>query len=83
MKEGEMRGVVRYLYKPQEGPLLSSHRGDAFDKIKEFCLGPFEMVREGPTKGRRRLVESVGGSEVITENWWGIRFRCTGIAKRS
>ena len=76
IREGEMGGVVRYLYKENEGHLLSSHRGEAFRQIKKFCVGPYDVVQEGPTNGRSRVVEGVGGAEIITEQWWGIRFRC-------
>ena len=76
IQEGPNGGVVRYLYKEHQGPMLSSHRGEAFSKIKRFCLGPYKIVREGQTRGRSRVVEGIGTKEVLTEQWWGIRFRC-------
>ena len=74
--EGGGRGVMMYLYNGTDGQMLTSRRGEAFQTIREFCHGPFEIVKEGPTKGRQRVVEGVGGSEIIVENWWGIRFQC-------
>ena len=55
---------------------MSSHRGEAFEEIKEFCRGPYVIVKEGPTQGRKRVAEGFGPSEVIKEQWWGIRFSC-------
>lgn len=64
------------MYSEHKGPMLSSHRGEAFQQIKEFCGGKYVIVREGPTKGRQRVVEGIGPAEVIKEEWWGIRFQC-------
>ena len=77
IRESPDSGVVRYLYKGNDGHLYTSKRDEAFDKIQEFCGGPYEVLKEGQTKGRQRVVEGMGGSEVVTENWWGIRFQCT------
>ena len=74
--EGYHGGVVRYLYDQHKGPMLSSHRGEAFQKITEFCGGPYVIVREGPTQGRKRVSEGFGPPEILTEKWWGIRFHC-------
>lgn len=74
--EGDRGGVMTYLYKGSEGQMLTPRRGEAFQKIREFCRGPFDLVKEGKTKGRQRVVEGVGGTDIIVENWWGIRFRC-------
>ena len=74
--EGNYGGVVRYHYNEHKGPMLSSHRGEALLQIREFCGGPYVIVREGPTRGRKRVVEGFGPSEVITEDWWGIQFSC-------
>ncbi len=77
VREGDRRGVMMYFYKGTNGQMLTPLRGKAFQKIREFCRGPFNVVREGETKGRQRVVESVvGGSEIVVEKWWGIRFRC-------
>ena len=48
-----------------------------FEKIQGFCRGPYRVVREGKTSGRQRVVEGMGGSEILTEHRWGIRFHCT------
>ncbi len=76
--EGERRGVMTYIYKGTDGHMLTPRRGEAFQEIREFCRGPFDVMKEGPTKGRQRVVENVvgSGSDIIIENWWGIRFRC-------
>ena len=76
IRESPDSGVVRYLYKGNDGHLYTSKRDEAFDKIREFCGGPYQVLKEGKTKGRQRVVESMGGAEVITEDWWGIRFQC-------
>ena len=47
------------------------------EKIREFCRGTYRVLREGKTSGRQRVVKGMGGSEVLTENEWGIRFHCT------
>lgn len=77
IREGPDSGVVRYLYKGDDGHLYSSKREEAFDRIREFCGGPYRMLKEGKTKGRQRVVEGMGGTEVVTEDWWGIQFQCT------
>jgi len=74
--EGERSGVMTYLYNGTNGQMLTPRRGEAFQKIREFCKGPFDVVKEGATKGRQRVVEGVVGSDIIVEDWWGIRFRC-------
>lgn len=75
--EGDRGGVMTYLYKGTEGHMFTSRRGEAFQKIREFCRGRFDVVKEGQTKGRQRVVEgAVGGTEIVVENWWGIRFKC-------
>ncbi len=76
IRESPDSGVVRYLYKGNEGHLSTFKRGEAFDKIREFCRGPYDVLKEGKTKGRQRVVEGMGGTEVVTEDWWGIRFQC-------
>ncbi len=76
VREGDRTGVMTYLYKGTDGQMFTPRRGEAFQKIREFCRGPFNVVREGKTKGRQRIVEGVVGSDIIVENWWGIRFQC-------
>ncbi len=76
IRESPESGVVRYLYKGNDGHLSTSKRAEAFDKIREFCRGPYQVLKEGKTKGRQRVVEGMGGAEVVTEDWWGIRFQC-------
>ena len=77
IRESQDSGVVRYLYKGNDGHLYTSKRTEAFDKIREFCRGPYQVLKEGQTQGRQRVIEGVGGAEVVTEDWWGIRFQCT------
>ena len=77
IRESPESGVARYMYKGKEGHLRTSKRTEAFEKIREFCHGPYRVLKEGKTKGRQRVVEGMGGSEVLTEEWWGIRFHCT------
>ena len=77
IRESPDSGVVRYLYKGDDGHLSTSKRTEAFDKIREFCRGPYQVLKEGKTKGRQRVVEGMGGAEIVTEDWWGIRFQCT------
>jgi hypothetical protein len=67
---------MTYLYKGNNGYMLTSRRAEAFQEIQKFCQGPFDVVREGKTKGRQRVVEGVLGSDIIIEDWWGIRFQC-------
>ena len=74
-QEGE-GGVVQYLYQERTGHLLSSNRTLALQRIAQYCGGGYTMRQEGPTRGRRRVVQGVAGDEVISENWWGIRFTC-------
>ena len=76
IRESPDSGVVRYLYKGNDGHLYTSKRDEAFDRIREFCGGPYQVLKEGQTKGRQRVVEGMGGAEVVTEDWWGIRFQC-------
>ena len=76
IRESPESGVVRYLYKGNDGHLSTSKRAEAFDKIREFCRGPYQVLKEGKTKGRQRVVEGMGGAEVVTEDWWGVRFQC-------
>lgn len=76
IREGPRQGVMTYLYKGTDGHMVTPLRRKAVQKIREFCGGPFKVVREGKTKGRQRVVEGVGGSDIIVEDWWGIRFQC-------
>ena len=76
VREGDRTGVMTYLYKGTDGHMFTPLRGEAFQNIREFCRGSFNVVREGQTKGRQRVVQGVVGSDIIVENWWGIRFQC-------
>ena len=73
IRESPDSGVVRYLYKGNDGHLYTSKRDEAFDKIQEFCGGPYQVLKEGQTKGRQR--RGYGRSEVVRAG--GIRFQCT------
>ncbi len=74
--EGLHGGVVRYHYKQNQSPMLSSNRSEAFQEMREFCGGPYKILKEGPTQGRARMAGGFGPEEVIREEWWGIRFTC-------
>ncbi len=77
IQESPDSGVALYLYKGGEGHLRSLNRPEASARIREFCRGPYRVINEGETQGRQRVIENVVGSdEVVTEHWWGIRFRC-------
>ena len=76
IQEGNRAGVMTYLYKGNNGHMLTPMRAEAFQEIRKFCQSPFEVVREGKTKGRQRVVEGVVGSDIVVEDWWGIRFQC-------
>ncbi|MCA9472519.1 MAG: hypothetical protein MRJ96_16855 [Nitrospirales bacterium] len=74
--EGQQGGVAQYLYQAHHGHLGSPNRTEAFHQISRYCLRSYTIIKEGPTRGRKRVVEGIAGSDVITETWWGIRFRC-------
>ena len=38
-------------------------------------LPQYQVLKEGETKGGQRVIEGMGGTEVVTEDWWGIRFQ--------
>ncbi len=76
IREGNQAGVVRYMYKGKDGHVVTPLRAEAFEKSDDFCGGPYQVIIEGETRGRRRVVEGLGGSEVLVEKWWGIRFKC-------
>ena len=76
IQESENSGVVRYRYQEHQGSFLSSHRAEAVEKAEKFCGGPIQISREGPTQGRKHMVEGIGGVDVIEEAWWGMRFHC-------
>ena len=56
--------------------MFSTNRSEAFQRISEFCGGPYMILKEGPTQGRARIAEGFGPEEVIREDWWGMRFIC-------
>ncbi|MCS6896966.1 MAG: hypothetical protein NZM29_03250 [Nitrospira sp.] len=78
VQEQENGGVVVYPFKEGQGPVLSSFRAEALAIIREKCGGrSYDIVREGETKGRARVVSPIEGQEeVIRERRWGIQFQC-------
>lgn len=78
IKEGEMGGVMVYVYKGTDGHLLTPQRTEAFNKIHEYCPQGYHIVREGQAPDRKRVIEGVINPEVLVEKRWGIRFRCRG-----
>jgi len=76
IRESDNSGVVRYIYKKYQGHLVTPRRAKAMEEAKKFCKGPVKILREGPTQSRKRVVEGIGGGDVIEEKWWGIRFQC-------
>ena len=76
IQEGDRTGVMTYLYKGNNGHMLTPKRAEAFQEIRKFCQGSFNVIREGKTKDRQRVVEGVVGFDIVVEDWWGIRFQC-------
>ncbi len=78
IQQYETGGIVIYPFKDGQGPMLSSFRNDALDLMKETCRGrSYNIVREGETKGRTRVVSPLDGvQEAIEERRWGIQFEC-------
>ena len=76
IRENEKSGVVRYIYKEYQGHLVTPRRAKAMEEARKFCDGPVKILREGPTQSRKRVVEGIGGRDVIEEKWWGMRFQC-------
>ena len=74
--QGEEGGVAKYLYQEHHGPMRSPNRTEALRQISRYCLRSYTIIKEGSTRGRKRVVEGVAGADVITETWWGIKFRC-------
>ncbi len=84
IQESPESGVALYVYKGKGGHLRSSSRPEAHARIREFCHGPYRVIKEGNTKGRQRVIESMDGfEEVVTEHWWGIRFHCEANGKNA
>lgn len=81
IQEGMGQGVVQYRYQSFQNPLLVPLRAEALAEIDRMCYGAYRIVREGKTRVRERIVEGVGGSEIVTEQWWGIRFQCTSTGE--
>jgi hypothetical protein len=72
----ENGGTVIYPYKG-DNYMTSSFRSDAFQLMDKQCAGAYTIVKEGEAKGRSRIAGAVqGAEEVITEQRWGIQFRC-------
>jgi len=77
VQDGDGGGVAVYPFKGEQGHLLSSFRKDALSLMQQKCGGPYTIVREGETKSRARVAETVQGSqEMVQERRWGIEFRC-------
>ena len=77
IQEREDGGVATYPFKGEQGSMLSSFRQDALALMKEKCGGPYNIVREGETKGRARMTSPVeGAQEIVQERRWGIQFQC-------
>jgi len=78
VQQHETGGIVIYPFKEGQGPMLSSFRNEALDLMKETCRGKsYNIVREGETKGRTRVVSPLDGvQEAIEERRWGIQFEC-------
>ncbi len=74
--EGQGGGIAQYLYQEHDGHMLSSNRTEALRQISRYCVRSYTIIKEGPTQGRKRVVDDIAGSDVITESWWGIRFKC-------
>ncbi len=78
VQQHDTGGVAIYPFKEGQGPMLSSFRNDAIDLIKANCTGrSYNIVREGETKGRTRVVSPLDGAqELVEERRWGIQFEC-------
>ena len=78
VQQHDTGGVVIYPFKEGQGPMLSFFRKDALDLMKEKCGGgSSNIVREGETKGRARVVSPLeGADELVQERRWGIQFEC-------
>ncbi|OQW30261.1 MAG: hypothetical protein A4E19_10110 [Nitrospira sp. SG-bin1] len=78
VQQHDRGGVVIYPFKDGQGPMLSAFRKDAMDLMKEKCSGrSYDIVREGETKGRTRVVSPLDGAqEMVEERRWGIQFEC-------
>ncbi len=75
VQETDTGGVVVYPYKG-DNPVLSSFRGEALDLIVKKCPRGYAVLKEGETKGLRRIQDSVGGAEEVTVKRWAIKFEC-------
>jgi hypothetical protein len=76
VQESDSGGVVTYPFKGETGYLFARFRAEALGMIEKRCKGAYHIVREGEAKGRSRVVDNLGGSEVIGERRWGLEFRC-------
>jgi len=76
VQEGEGKGVMLYLYRAHQSPFQSPNRKKAYQRIQRYCMGAYDIVQEGPTKGKQHVVDGIAGQEIVGESWWGIRFRC-------
>lgn len=78
VQQHDTGGVVIYPFKEGQGPMLSSFRKEALDLMKEKCgSNSYNILREGETKGRTRVVSPLDGAqELVEERRWGIQFEC-------
>jgi hypothetical protein len=75
IQETDAGGVVVYPYKG-DNPVLSSFRGEALDLIRNKCPRGYAVLKEGETRGLRRIQDSPGGAEEVTVKRWAIKFEC-------
>lgn len=72
----EDHGKAVVLYRATEHHHMGSARNSAIKAMEQMCPAGYRILQEGQTQGRKRMVEGIGGPEIIREDWWGIRFRC-------
>lgn len=76
IQETETGGVVAYPFK-ETGHMVSPFRKEALQMIEKRCAGSYRIVREGETKGLRRISGIIeGAQEVVTLRQWAIQFQC-------
>jgi hypothetical protein len=80
VQETETGGVVAYLFKEDRGPMFSRYRPQAFDIMQKKCSSGYTIVREGETRGTRRVSGMVEGTEDDPGGRrWGIQFKCKSV----
>lgn len=76
VQETDTGGVVVYPYKG-DNSLVSTFRGEALGLMQKKCPKGYTVLKEGETKGLRRVAQdATGGSEVIEMHRWAIKFQC-------